>query len=142
MDARRFDTIAKAWISIPRRRVLSGLALGALGPLLGLNMQEASAKSCKRSSQCPGKKICVNHTCVSKCGSPGTCSTDFIHGCQKNAGCFCGLKPGGGGVCIRGDVLCPTEGCTSQSDCDPGLVCVTGCCEPARFTCTLPCGSA
>jgi hypothetical protein len=141
MDARRFDTIAKTWVSIPRRRVLSGLALGALGPLLGLDMREASARSCRRSSQCPGKKICVNHTCVSKCGTPGTCSTAFPFGCRKDASCFCALKPGGGGVCTQGGGICAAVGCTGQSDCDPGLVCVTGCCDPPRFTCQPPCGS-
>ena len=147
MDAPRFDAITKAWTRTPRRRVLGGLVAGALAPLLGLSRQEASAQTCQRSGDCPGDQICKNNTCVSKCGNPGKgCDSFFPFGCDNDGSCFCGKKPGGGGLCLQGGAICPAAGCRRQSDCPEGTVCGAGCgddssgeCTP-KFACLRPCG--
>ena len=142
MDATRFDILTKAWGSVPRRRVLGGFAVGALGPLLGLSVREASALSCRRSRQCPTREACVNRICALKCvnGEPFECGGGTGFGCP--GGCYCGKKPGGGKVCVQGGGICAgLEGCTKQGQCPSGQLCVSGCCGDGvpRFTCQPPC---
>jgi hypothetical protein len=66
MDATRFDAITKAWVSVPRRRVLGGLVMGALSTLLGPGAREARATLllCKRTRNCPKGKRCLHKVCV------------------------------------------------------------------------------
>jgi hypothetical protein len=141
MDATRFDAITKAWVSIPRRRLLGGLAAGAVAPLLGLGGREASAQTCQRGSDCPTGQACVHKTCVPKCGDPFTCRSTSATGCGKD--CLCTKKPGGGGVCgpATGVDCATVQGCKKQRDCPVGQICASGCCgegEP-RFFCAQPC---
>jgi len=51
LDAQRFETITKDWISLPRRRLLTGVAVSALSALavtLGLAEAEATHFTCRR----------------------------------------------------------------------------------------------
>ena len=140
MDAHRFDAITKVWISLPRRRLLGGLATGALAPMLGLGGQEASAQSCRRSRQCGKGEACVHRLCVPKCGDPFTCSSGEGRGCPGT--CLCTNKPGGGGVCVTGGNICDgLQVCTRQRQCPPGQICTTGCCGPddPKFVCLPAC---
>ena len=142
MDASHFDTLTKAWSSLPRRRLLGGLTTGMLSALLGLGSREASAESCRRSRNCPSGQICVHRTCSAKCvdGDPFTCDSSHTgEGCQS--GCFCAKKPGGGGVCIQTGICSGVDECKKQGDCPPGQICSTGCCGAGvpRFMCSSPC---
>jgi hypothetical protein len=137
MDVKRFDALTKDWGSVPRRRVLGALATGMLAPLLGLGGREASAQTCKRSSDCPDGHGCFNHTCAPKCGDPLSCGSGTGTGCGTNS--FCAKKPGGGGICVK-PASCYTTACGKQSDCPTGYVCTAGCCgsNDAKYICVLP----
>ena len=143
MDARCFDAITKAWVSVPRRRVLTGLATGALGILLGHGAREASATLllCKRTRNCPQGKKCLHKVCVSTCSDPATCTTSGGTGCT-DPNCFCTKKPGGGSVCVRkGQCDATLRACTRQRDCEFLEVCVaSGCCgDFPKFVCAGAC---
>ena len=144
MDAPRFDAITKAWVSVPRRRVLTALAAGALGPLLGLGGREAGATLllCKRTRTCPKGKRCLHKVCVQKCADPFTCGSASGTGCT-DAACFCSKKPGGGSFCAeKAQCDATLRACTSQRDCRFLEVCVrSGCCgaDDPKFTCQAPC---
>jgi hypothetical protein len=143
MDAPRFDAMARAWVSVPRRRVLGGLVVGALSTLLGHGARDASATLllCKRTRNCPKGKVCANKVCATKCSDPFTCSGGGGTGCT-NPNCFCGKKPGGGGICAdRAACGATLRGCTKQSDCGFLEVCVSGCCgaDASKFVCLFAC---
>src|SRR5215212_1037128 len=98
MEAKRFDALAKAWITMPRRRLLGGFAAGTLGPLLGHGGGAVSAQvlGCRRSSDCPTGQVCVHKTCAPTCDDPFICvngSPEGDTGCPT--GCFCAKNPGG-----------------------------------------------
>jgi hypothetical protein len=143
MDAKRFDAITRAWVSLPRRRLLGWLAAGTLGPLLGLGGREASAITCQDKDDCPDGQVCKNKTCVARCGTPGTCESGFTFGCQGDGSCLCAKKPGGGGLCVETVGLNCTnlQGCRRQSDCPQGTLCSASCCE-TKFVCRPPCGES
>ena len=146
MQATRFDAITKAWVSVPRRQVLTGLATGALGTLLGYEGRDASAIVivCERTRDCPAGKKCVHKVCVSKCSDPFTCRNPTQAGCM-NPACFCGKKPGGGGICAESAPCGATlPSCTKQSDCGFLQVCVSGCCgaNDPKFVCLFVCDDA
>jgi hypothetical protein len=144
MDTTQFDTLTKAWISLPRRQVLGGLVAGALSPLLGLGGREASATLllCKRTRTCPQGKKCLHKVCVPTCSDPFTCSSGG-GACAANADCLCGKKPGGGAICAQKTNQCGANlrGCTKQSDCEFLEVCVSGCCgaNDPKFSCQFAC---
>jgi hypothetical protein len=143
MDATQFDAMTKAWTRLPRRRVLGGLAAGALSTLLGHGGQEARATLllCKRTRTCPKGKRCIHKVCVKKCSDPFTCSGGGGTGCT-DPDCFCSKKRGGGSVCVR-KRQCDTilRACTSHRDCGFLEVCVrSGCCgDFPKFTCQTAC---
>jgi hypothetical protein len=144
MDAPRFDALTKDWTRLPRRRVLGGLVAGALSPLLGYRVQEASATLllCKRTRNCPTGKLCLHKVCVRKCTDPFTCSSGGGTGCT-DPNCFCSKKPGGGSVCVRKSGQCDAtlRACTSQRNCEFLEVCVaSGCCgDFPKFACAVAC---
>jgi hypothetical protein len=143
MDVKRFDAMTKDWTRLPRRRVLGGLVVGALGPLLGLAGREASATLllCKRTRNCPKGKRCLHKVCVQTCTDPLTCGSGGGTGCT-DPNCFCSKKPGGGNVCAR-KVQCDAtlRACTSQRDCGFLEVCVaSGCCGNfPKLACAFAC---
>jgi len=143
MDTKQFDTLTKAWISLPRRQVLGGVVAGALGTLLGRGAREASATLllCKRTRTCPQGKLCLHKVCVRKCTDPATCTTSGGTGCT-DPNCFCTKKPGGGSVCVRkGQCDATLRACTRQRDCEFLEVCVaSGCCgDFPKFVCAGAC---
>jgi len=148
MDAKRFDAITKAVRGMPRRRMLGGLAMGALGPLVGLGAREASARSCRRDSDCSPRQACVHKICTLKCvnGDPFTCADGGGSGAGCDVGvtgdCFCGKTPGGGSACITSSGACEelAVACRKQRHCPKGKICTTACCggDP-RFTCQPAC---
>ena len=138
MEAERFDAITKTWGSVPRRRLLAGLVVGTLGPLLGLSTREASAQSCRHSCQCAAEETCVHKLCVPECGDPLTCNTGGGTGCP--VGCGCRQKPGGGNVCAINVGCIGAQGCTKQQQCPAGQICTTLCCSPSpKFVCQAAC---
>ena len=148
MDAKRFDAMTKALMSVPRRRLLGGVAAGTLASLLGLGGRDASAQTCRRSRHCAEGQKCVHRTCTAKCvnGDPFTCGDSGSGtGCAAvSPGCFCAKKPGGGGVCVTAVAICEVggvEGCSKQGDCPEGEICATGCCGPEapKFVCWPAC---
>jgi hypothetical protein len=143
MDDSRFDLMTKAWTSVPRRRVLGGVVVGALSTLLGRGAREASATLllCKRTRTCPQGKRCLHKVCVRKCTDPFTCSSGGGSGCT-DPDCFCSKKPGGGSVCARrGQCDATLQSCTRQRDCGFLEVCVaSGCCgDFPKFACARAC---
>jgi len=144
MDGPRFDAMTKSWVSVPRRRVLTGLAIGGLGTLLGLGGREARATLllCKRTSTCPKGKRCLHKVCVKKCTDPFTCRSGGGTGCTDPA-CFCTKQPGRGSVCVQKTNQCDAtlRACTSQRDCGFLEVCVrSGCCGAfPKFACAVAC---
>jgi len=139
MNSKHFDTLAKAWISVARRRLLGGLVMGALSPVLGLGARAAAAKTCTRSRDCSKRETCVHDICVDKCSDPFSCKH------QKRGGgcagvCFCSKRPEGGGTCVESASECATAPtCSQQGDCAAGQVCAIGCCDPQKFVCMTPC---
>jgi hypothetical protein len=143
MDAKRFDAIAKTWVSVPRRRVLGGLVAGALGTLLGDGAREARATLllCKKTRTCPNGKRCLHKVCVKKCTDPFTCGSASGTGCT-DPGCLCSKQPGGGSVCVnKRQCDANLRACTSQRDCGFLEVCVrSGCCgDFPKFACAQAC---
>jgi hypothetical protein len=143
MDTTQFDTLTKAWISLPRRQVLGGLVAGALSPLLGLGGREASATLllCKRTRTCPQGKKCLHKVCVPTCSDPFTCSSGG-GSCAADPDCLCTKKPGGGSVCVqKGQCDATLRACTRQRDCGFLEVCVaSGCCgDFPQFACAVAC---
>ena len=146
MDTKQFDTLTKAWISLPRRQVLGGVVAGALSSLLGHGVREASAQLliCKRSRQCPAGQQCVHNFCAPKCvnGDPFDCKPGGGSGggCA-GAQCFCGKKPGGGSVCVLNVSCVGLQACSKQRDCGRGQIWPTGCCGAGdpKFTCRSAC---
>jgi hypothetical protein len=144
MDAKRFDAVTKAWVSVPRRRVLTGLATGALGTLLGHGGREASAQalSCRRGSDCPTGQACAHKVCVPTCTDPFRVNNSgfCVGGTGCPSGCFCAKTPGGGSVCLQTGARCDTANkCKKQRHCLTGNICGSGCCPSPKFVCNLPC---
>ena len=141
MDAKRFDTIAKAFISeTSRRRTLGGLlggALGALG-LAGLDDVDA-AKSGKCKEACGICEFCQKGKCKQKNGKK-RCKAGK---CQpKPNETPCGF-PGNGG-CTDGECVCQagTEECGAvcRPLCAPNIQArnpnTCNCCFVNNFPCT------
>ena len=127
MDAERFDVLTRALDGGSRRRFLmslSGAALGALTPLLGLADAEAKNKKKKR-------KFCSNlgdQPCGGAIGVKGCCQTiTKDHGpCCNNTLCCYGTDT----VCC-GRYCCPPPSvcCGNNQCCQPGLVCCGTICK-------------
>src|SRR4051794_32646764 len=98
MDAKHFDAMTKAWIRLPRRQMLGGLATGVLTPLLGLRAREVAAavQSCGTPGDpaCPPGQICRHGVCAPTCTDPFRC--------HNGSG-------GGGGTCANGLCYCAKE---------------------------------
>jgi hypothetical protein len=146
MDAKHFDAITKAWISLPRRRLLGGLVAGTVAPLLGLGTREVRAvvQTCgPNDPACPAGQVCRRNVCVTKCNDPFRCGGGG-GGCD--GACFCGkLAQEKGNVCVQPIGACtPGSGqapaCRRHSDCERGL-CAKSCCgeDEPRYACVLPC---
>jgi hypothetical protein len=143
MEAAQFDALTKTWLTTPRRKVLGGLVLGALGTLLGHGGREAGAISvnCQQSSDCLTGEACVHHACTLTCADPLICVNGAPNGgtgCP--GGCFCAKKPGGGGVCLQAGGVCSTTNhCKKQRNCPAGQICGSACCPRPKFSCLAPC---
>ena len=148
MDAKRFDTLTKAWISLPRRRLLGGLVAGTLAPLLGLGGREVSAviQFCGEpgSPACPTGQVCKNGLCATTCQDPVTCRT--AGGDECGTGCACGKgRRKSPSLCVAfgGGASCATaQGCRKHSQCERGHLCIQGCCganDPHKYVCVPAC---
>jgi hypothetical protein len=86
---------------------------------------------------------CVHRVCSLKCvnGEPYTCSGGSGAGAGCPIDCYCGKKPGGGGVCVQlGGICAGLEGCKKQGGCPSGQICATACCgDNPKFSCLTPC---
>jgi hypothetical protein len=170
MDGKRFDALTRSLFTraSSRRRLLTGVAGSALGPLastLGLAPAEAThfgcrhvGVRCKRAKQCCSG-ICKNHrcqahhvgSCVSGLVDSGTCTVIGSGACGTDCNChnttgaagYCGLGGGQGGVsCLP---------CTKDRECEnltgvAGAACVVCpfCTEngsPDGTGCVVPCPS-
>ena len=156
MHANRFDTITKDWISLPRRRLLTGVAgsaLGALAVTLGLGEAEAThftcrhvGKRCKRASQCCSG-ICKRHTCrahdkgICKASqdacvtSPVGCGGDSAGNCTcvvtTGKASFCGLDGGTLSGCTRDEECVADKGEGAACiQCGEGRLCMARCPTP------------
>ena len=113
MEAHRFDAITKTWGSLPRRRLLGGLAGSALAGLAAtLGVAPAKARTCrKRQTTCTKGRQCCGH----KRGKTA-CKPLAEVPCLNGKRC-CGLA----------GAQCPNGGC----DCCEGFACnaVTTICD-------------
>jgi hypothetical protein len=113
MDVHHFDAITKTWGSLPRRRLLGGLAGSAFGVLAAtLGVAPAEARTCrKRQTTCTKGRRCCGH---------------------KRKGVVC--QPlSTGGTCASGRRCCGREGASCPNgncDCCEGFAC-----NVAGFTC-------
>ena len=170
MDGERFDTWTRAMAtSRPRRRLLAGLAGGAVAVLLGtVGLETAGAtdlgcvhvgRRCQRASQCcsgvcrgpRGKKTC-------RARGKGTCAAGqdvctqgaFSTTCNGTAyggspACNCYQTSGGASFC--GDIWIVCAVCARDAECDArtgvaGSACVRNCltCEvTGGVGCVPPC---
>ena len=158
MDAKRFDTIAKALIcETNRRRTLSGLLGAALGCLGFADVEAKKSKknntggqgagaeggnckpACGTCEQCrkgkchktgSGKKKCKKGTCKPLTGTTCTTTTGGTGTCQAGS-----CVSGGGGGCTGGSTSCGgvcTDLQTDEANCGTcGTACGAGqtCCD-------------
>jgi len=157
MDEQRFDELTRTLASgTSRRRVVMGLAGGALGGLVALFGGRPAARAddddddCKRFGKpCRKHSQCCSGVCLSEGGTCG-CATsadcdDFSNACASFScdpefgQCFGFLAPDcvpcqrdrdcAEGVCLP-DGRC---GCTSNADCDDGNACTVDTCTEDAF---------
>jgi hypothetical protein len=73
----------------------------------------------------PGPTECNADNSFVNCGQ-----TTWLEGCQSNIRCFCVGLVDGTFACVQHDAVCGNPGCSSNSDCPAGEVCLVGtqCC--------------
>lgn len=155
MDPNRIDHLARVIGSgQSRRRILKTLAGAALGALtVGIGRDDASAAKRRTNGNiCAANANCLSNVCVNQgrnrricgCGSPNDCPppSDQCHVATCLAG-VCG---------IGADPSSNTDCCSSNSDCDLGLVCRDNVCSGClsqndcttsstrQVTCEIPIG--
>src|SRR5215217_2353402 len=155
MDAHHFDAITKTWGSLPRRRLLTGLAgsaLGALAATLGVTEIKAThvdcrhvGKRCKRARQCCSG-ICKHHKCrahdkgICKAGQDA-CDQTSLETCGANgaSACFCYVTTGRASFC---GTATTGSSCTHDTDCvtdkGAGAACVS-CAALGENVCVARC---
>jgi hypothetical protein len=111
MDVQRFDAMTRACGSLPRRRLLGGLAgsaLGAVAVTLGFAEAEATHFFCLHVGRpCKKARLC----CSSRC-KRGRCRAHNVGGCTAakdicvttlpgcgGGSCYCNLTTGGANFC-------------------------------------------
>ena len=115
MEAHCFDAITKTWASLPRRRLLGGLAGSALAGLAAtLGVAPAEARTCrKRQASCTKGRQC----------------------CGRKHGVVC--QPlSTGGTCASGRRCCGREGASclnGNCDCCEGFACNVASSKCAKF---------
>jgi hypothetical protein len=134
MDPTRFDALARSvGSSTSRRRLLAGLAGGALG-LIG--MRSTAARTCSA----PGT-ICREHAtcCTGECGEPDRRGRRRCTGCNAASDCPESTDPCGG-TATCDNYICGNTPLTGPS-CGTGGQCDDGRCFLAYPHCnTFPCG--
>ena len=160
MDVQHFDAITKAWGSMPRRRLLRGLAGSALGVLpvtLGAAQTGAThfgcldvGQHCKDQSQCCSGR-CKRHRCRAHNVGRCTAAKDFCLTGKATCGggsCFCYPTTGGANFCSQGSGICMA--CSKDAQCavalnSPSAACVESnhgscsCSGGFATFCALPC---
>ena len=159
MDAQWFHAITKAWGSLPRRRLLTGVAGSALGSLavtLGIAGTEATHFTCLHVGQrCKDKSQCCSSRCkrgrcrahnVGRCTTAKDACVTGTTGCGGGS-CLCYPTTGGANFCSSGVGLCMA--CTTDAECataldTPGSACIDtnhgNCsCGPITTACFSPC---
>ena len=133
MHAYRFDSLTKAWATSSRRRLLAGLAGGALSTRLGSAPPHVAAR--QRLQTCPAGMAAG---CTFDC--PARLPPGFF-------GCACVETTRGKLVC--GALDCTRRGrpCNRNRPCPGNQICATtakACCDPfgetpKRGYCVVPC---
>ena len=165
MDPTRFDALTRALTgpAPSRRRLLTGVAGGALGTVAALlGFADADAhhfgcvhvgKRCKRSGQCcssrcrgpRGEKTCRAHD-VDTCTAAKDACITAAAGCGGGS-CFCLRTTGRANFCSEGAIECRT--CTTDAQCVralgvDGAACITAdygecTCNTTGTACVRPC---
>jgi hypothetical protein len=131
MDAKRFDTIAKALIAdTTRRRTVSGLLGGALATLGLSSADEAgAAKSGKCKNECGVCEFCKKGKCRKTASGKKVCKKGKCQPKENGAPCASagGICLSGTCVCSNGKADCGATCCRADQDCQNGTcVCPTG----------------
>jgi len=140
VDGRRFDEVARALgAGASRRRVLAGLAGGALAVLFG-----GRTRAQESAAACAAVLCETNTKCCDVCGQ-GTC-VPIDEPCPL---AFCAGEPCGGAVCGEGEFCCnescgicaPIGGACTLQACDdpPGEPCNAVTCGAGEFCCNFSC---
>ena len=143
MDPQYFDALTRRLSHAgSRRRVLTALAVGALGQAVDLSSADRVAASCNSGSGCPPEKpCCIKGTCRKRCGDE-CCADCFVEVsllggpdlehpvcCESSDGTICEHKKPGPAddrccypnqVCVKGKCCC--------DDCEGSTVCGGKCC--------------
>lgn len=148
MDGARFDGLVRRLTRRGSRRAALGAASGSLLMLVGLDRDEAAAKSRKCRPPCPACKKCTNgrckkiHACV-RCSSDGDCAGTQT--CQNGACVTCAHGTGCNGECLDLTV-CPADEQHISCNNSPGCFCTriadnnnTRFCA-VSLSCDVPCG--
>ena len=132
MDPQYFDALTRRLSHAgSRRRVLTALAVSALGQAVDLSRADPVAASCNSGNDCPPEKpCCIKGKCREMCGD--TCCADcfvelFIDGSPNEANTVCCMQSGGT-ICEHnkpgpGDDRC----CYPNEICFKGKCCCDGC---------------
>lgn len=159
VDGSGFDRwVKRVGTAFPRRRALTGVAVGLAAPLVRLVAPEAEAGKRKRQCKCPDGPSCVPNPPGPSCPTCPSCPAcrsgeDFCAGdgsppCGANCRCLRRLV-GGDTICASLPTGIQCEDCTTDAHCSaivPGAFCANGsgpnCCNKAGAGfCALPCSS-
>jgi len=150
MEHTRFDRLVRSIGEAPSRRRLLTAAVSAAVAGVGLHAGDAGAKQKKGRKRChieAGRGYCRHDVCVIPCKNPGGCSGsgESLPPCgPEGFGCGCATMLNGKSACIlpaQPSQLCLHDACGSNSDCNPGSICVKvpGCCPGQPQVCVVAC---